>query len=41
MMIQMAFQKLLWAVELLWTFLMKEHSIKGCGVTRMGTEGRK
>lgn len=31
MMVQMAFQKLLWADAVPWTFLMKELSLKGCG----------
>ena len=34
----MAFQKLLWAGVLLWTFLMKELSLKCCGETEMGAE---
>lgn len=38
MVAQMAFQKLLWADVLLWTFLMKEPSLKCCGETEMGAE---
>ena len=38
MVAQMAFQKLLWADVLLWTFLVKELSLKCCGETEMGAE---
>lgn len=34
----MAFQKLLWADVFLWTFLMKELSLKHCGETWTGIE---
>lgn len=33
MMVQVAFEKLLWADKLLWIFLMKELTLKGYGKT--------